>query len=267
MPIESATIRKLLEDAIVNRLRVLVLPTYLQTVRNYNGEVHGDDPDQVKDALLGQEPAILVASGGSASEDNVNRFYSREIVEIELYLISRNLRSPETRTRGEAGIYQMLEDVRALLKGFNPQVPGVGLLSPGRSKPLARSKGWCIWIWEWNAMITWKVPDAEAADALLTSLVGELNPSDVLASGEDGTIEADEGSVTFTVEEDTFDADMVGMRVLVTSGANLGSHEILTFVDEKTLTWENGFATGQTAVRWKIIRSPRVTIETSTEES
>lgn len=267
-PLEADAVRARLEDAIIAALSPLLTTNggYLQGIRPYNGEVHGE-PDDVKIDLLGQAPAVLVGTGvGRDTQEISNRYYTQELIEIEVFLISTDLRLREARTRNVGGIYQMLRDVRSRIQGLALDIPGVSTVKILSTKPIVRVKGFTIWLVEAAVVAMFKTPSRDDADLVLTAIRGEINgltQNNPITSGNDGTATAEgSGAMTFAVTVDTFEAGMEGYRVQVLSGANLGSHEILSVVDARTVTWTDLGGATDTSVAWQLLLPPGAIIQT-----
>lgn len=267
--LDSTAMRVRIEDAIVARLLPLVASVsaggYLQGVRVYNGECHGRDPAEVEVNLNGQMPAILVAAGKSV-ETLQNRYLSHEVIEIELYLCSRDMRVLEARTRGAAGIFQMAKDARILLQGWDLGLGGnVSTLRPGELSPVLRSKELSIWMLSYAVTVMWQTPARDEGLQLLTELAGALNlagASNPVASGTDGVITTALGTSTFRASSAIFTSAMVGWSVLVLSGVNAGQYAILAFVDEQTVTWTDANGADDGAVSFQLLVPPAVSIVT-----
>lgn len=268
--LNSAAFRTRIEDAIVARLLPLAntpaSPSgYLQGVRPYNGECHGRDPQEVEVNLSGQMPAILVATGES-EETLVNRYFSHEVIEVEIYLCSRDMRAQEARTRGLVGIYQMAQDVRTLLQGYDLELGDkVSVLMPRKLSPVLRSRELSIWMLSYSVTVEFQTPARDEALHLLTSLAGSFNlagAANPVATGTDGVITWSAGTTTFRASSAIFTSAMVGWSVLVLSGVNAGQYAILAFVDEQTVTWTDPGGANDGAVAFQLLLPPAVSIVT-----
>lgn len=270
--LNSAAFRTRIEDAIVARLTPLVIAPltpngYLQGVRPYNGECHGRDPAEVEVNLNGQMPAILVATG-AGEETLQNRYFSHEVIEVEIYLCSRDMRVQEARTRGQVGIYQMATDARILLQGWDLGLgKDVSVLRPGKLSPLLRSRELSIWQLTYGVTIEFQTPARDEGLHLLTSLAGSLNlagAANPVAVGTDGVITWDLATqtTTFRASSAIFTSAMVGWSVLVLSGVNAGQYAILAFVDEQTVTWTDANGASDGAVSFQLLLPPAVPIVT-----
>jgi phage gp37-like protein len=100
---------------------------YLAYLDQYNGELDGaKGSDDIKRALLGRAPSVLVTTSGALGETKgLRRRDSRVTLSVELVVISNHLRSMVAQNAGDGavsptadpGSYQILEDVRQRLHG------------------------------------------------------------------------------------------------------------------------------------------------------
>ncbi len=129
--------RVLVERAVLSALDGLraVVGGYLEALDPYQGELVGDDMEDIKQRLMGRCPGILVAIGDSDYDlKSLSRRSAVNKVEVEIAVVSASLRSLEARSagdeagilsQGDPGIYVMLADVRDRLMGADLGVPGV----------------------------------------------------------------------------------------------------------------------------------------------
>lgn len=171
------------EDVVVKAIKDGL--DYLQAVAPYQGElgVRREEIDDAYRLLAGRAPAVLVTTGDSVSlATTIGRTQGIKDVEVELYLISTDLRSREERTRGLHGIYQIAEDIQRLLIGRDVGVPGVGRLSLWKEERLVHSAALCIW------RVLYQVP-------MVAEAVGPKAPSLVELVGTGQLIEDPAGGV------------------------------------------------------------------------
>lgn len=128
-----------IELAVVSRLQPLTRAAgrYLACLAQYNGELDG--ADDLKAALLGRAPGVLVTTSGASGETKgLRRAESRVMLNIELVVVSNHLRSRVAQKTGDAalaptadpGSYQMLEDIQRRLHGHRlVGLEGVELLT------------------------------------------------------------------------------------------------------------------------------------------
>lgn len=130
-----------IESQVIARLEAYLERRYggpLQAVKRFEDVISDADEAEVARRLLGQKPAVLLASGrvryGNASSDLTR--YKVELLEVELYLVSQHMHSGEARSEGytssvdgggDPGILRLRADTRRVLWG----------LQVGRFRPLA----------------------------------------------------------------------------------------------------------------------------------
>lgn len=182
-----ATLRKKTEDLVIQAIRGGL--DYVRAVEPYNGEMgHAMTPDDLYQILRGRAPAVLVTTGdGTAETGDIQRRLARKMVDIDIVLISNDLRSREDRTRADRGIYEMAEDIEGLLIGRDSGIDGVGRLQLVAEKAILHRPELCAWTVRYQVLIdaradkpspkpasllelvgTFKLPQAEGGNALLT---------------------------------------------------------------------------------------------------
>ena len=87
--------RRQLEDLVVAAIRANL--TYLLAVDPYAGELGGKDLSEVYDRLRGRVPSVLVATADSRVDLDIQPRHFIKVVDVELYLISGNMRSREEK--------------------------------------------------------------------------------------------------------------------------------------------------------------------------
>ncbi len=171
-----SALRTRLEDAVVSELDANLGAGaeggYLQLVVPYAGDI---GPARTDDDLMrltqGKAPAVLVQTGdGTYNDHTIGRIATLDLV-LNLFLVSRNLRSQEDRVRSEEdahpGIYEMIEDVRERLWRRELGVAGVGFLLPREESSILRSPDMSIWL------LTYSV-DTDAKLASIEDEAGDL---------------------------------------------------------------------------------------------
>jgi len=146
--------RRDIENAVIRELSPLLRTRgrYLKAIEPYNGPLapEADDHDLVR-VLLGRAPAVLVSTGsGDYDRVNIRRRMAQLDIQVELLVLSGNLRSGESRNRGDGfdpdpGVYQIIEDVREHIFGIELGVRGVGWLVPAGERPVIRSPALGAW--------------------------------------------------------------------------------------------------------------------------
>lgn len=104
------------EEAVLTALKSLQQPQgYLKTLRGYAGDT---SPDTVLADCLRGYPAVIVTIPG-VSYKAVSNAYLLQRVRIVLLVAARSYRSQREARGEEAGIAQILLDIRNLLQGSN----------------------------------------------------------------------------------------------------------------------------------------------------
>ena len=152
--------RQRIEDAIVARLEQrLGVPNggYLQLVAPYNGEIDQvEGPDDLRRALRGLSPAVLVGTGSGVYENqSVSKTRWKNSLSIELLVASDHRRTREDRLRADVvadtdptadpGIYQIIEDILTAIAGDCFGIEGVGRIDPVREDVLLQADDLTVW--------------------------------------------------------------------------------------------------------------------------
>jgi len=194
--------RQQLEDEIIARLKLSIgrptSPTgYVRLIEPYNGEIdETDGPEDIREALRGRVPAILVTANVSMLRSiSVTKALFRRTISFELYCVSDHLRSPKSRLRADAahqtdsrrdpGIYKMVEDIAETLQGQPCLVPGAGPLMPSREDVLLQRPDFTAWRLQYDCTVdSFNKPfDYSETDLLSIGLEGDLTDGDI--DGED----------------------------------------------------------------------------------
>ncbi|KKL88048.1 hypothetical protein LCGC14_1928600 [marine sediment metagenome] len=180
-------IRAQLEDAVLRELSVLKSDQsggYLQTLDFYSGELSPgrEDPDFQR-VSQGAMPAILVTTGDGDYDEFVKAPGRRACLNfrLELLVASGNLRSGETRNRGDLvdpGIYQMIEDIRQRLFRRELGVAKVGWLLPIAETPVLRATDRTIWQISYDVETDASHPPTDNELGDFTSIHNEVNLPD-----------------------------------------------------------------------------------------
>jgi phage gp37-like protein len=137
---EGVSLRGQIEVAVIDALAPLRRSAgrYFAAIDHYNGELDAArGPDDIRQALSGRAPALLVTTSGSRGETKgTGRQESRVTLHVELVIISNHLRSLVAQNLGagsldptaDPGSYAMLEDVQASLHGRRLGIPGVEIV-------------------------------------------------------------------------------------------------------------------------------------------
>lgn len=153
-------LRTLVEDKVVELLETLLLETlpdgeaggYLASVQPYPGDLSptAEDPD-FKALLAAGTPCIGVTTGdGTYGDVRLARLDADLDFTVELLVVSGNRRSADARIRGDGvsadpGIYQVIEDVRALLSWIDLGVEGAGGVTPVSERAVIRGRDLTVW--------------------------------------------------------------------------------------------------------------------------
>jgi Domain of unknown function (DUF1834) len=171
---EVSARRRQFEDLVVTAVQG-ALP-YLSAVAPYAGELASKELSEVYDRLRGRVPAVLVATGDSRSDLDIQPRHLVKAVDVDLYLVSGNMRSREDKLRDDdAGIYQIAEDLEKLLVGRDVGIAGIGRLSFVTEAKMVHAPDLAIW------HVRYRVPfDVQATEPMATpllDLVGSLYQS------------------------------------------------------------------------------------------
>lgn len=146
-------LRKRIEASAIAKLAPL-RNAYLKTIEPYAAEFSSGNIDEVKEALRGRVPGILVATGASVPSRLISASLAVEKLTLEVYLISASMRSMVDRQQGDGGIYQMIEEQRPLLMGKSLGIKGVGVPVSAGTRPLIRLKTLNAWVVEYELDVT-----------------------------------------------------------------------------------------------------------------
>lgn len=156
------SVRQTIEDAAIAALKAKIGRPYAVTgyalaIEPYNGELtEAKGVDDFKRILRGRSPAVLLSAGSAAlSSLSSQRTRFTRIVTLELFLVSAHQRTREHRLRQDAasvanatrdpGIYQICEDVEAVLAGNDLGVAGAGPLMPKSEDALLQVEELTVW--------------------------------------------------------------------------------------------------------------------------
>jgi hypothetical protein len=176
--------RARLEDAVADALGDLVGADGILTVRPYAGELAAGGqarPEAVMQALNGLAPGILVTTerGVFKGMSTNRRVYHRDI-EVVLYLVSKNQRSREARTRGENEIYEIAELALSRLTGFVPDLGpdvAVGHFEPTSEEVIVFDPTFAIW--RQSYLVTVEIERVRPPAPEVTEVLGRVNaPAD-----------------------------------------------------------------------------------------
>lgn len=164
----------MMEDSIVLMLQPLHAHQggYLKLLGYYNGEL---DSQQGVDDLMRQAatnaPFVLVAAGANSYESrSTSKQMWRNSMTMELLFGSANLRSHQSRLRGDVaagaddlddlptrdpGIYRMVRDVRNLILGRNPGVAGGGTFGIVRIDVVIQDPRISLWRAQYRITYDW----------------------------------------------------------------------------------------------------------------
>lgn len=171
-----ASLRKQLEDVIIAVIKATpAMMAYLRAVAPYNGELGKEKLDDVFEALRGRAPAVLVTTGDSKADTlNLKRTRAIENVDVDLFLISNNLRTREDRTRADGHIYQISEDLDRLLMGRESGIAGVGVLELDGKKVMVQVPDMCIWRVRYGVSMNATATNPEDSAPSLLELAGTI---------------------------------------------------------------------------------------------
>jgi len=161
----STAPRILIAQAIVARLAPLTIEAgrYLRALDLYNGELTGKQGiDDLKRALLGRVPAILIAPGASTTTyKTIDRRRAEETIRIEMVFVSQHWGSLTAQLYGterteedpttDPGVYQMLWDARRLLVDGDKLIAGQrDLAHQDDSEVIPGGQDFTVWrsLWE-----------------------------------------------------------------------------------------------------------------------
>ncbi len=137
---------KTIEDLVLTALDAAPLNTYCKTFERYDGQFSVDDIKSLKSNL----PACFVAYTGDRLLENTA--LTRYTVEMGVSVIvaAKNLRGKFQAKTSDAGVYQMLEDVKNLLHLNNLNDPNVVGLVLQRRTPLVNTESLAVFGMDFN---------------------------------------------------------------------------------------------------------------------
>lgn len=198
-------LRTLVEDKVVELLSPLLLEGlpggdvggYLASVQPYPGDLRPaeDNPD-FRALLAAGTPCIGVTTGDGAYGDiRLARLDADLDFTVELLVVSGNRRSADARIRGDGlstdpGIYQVIEDIRALLSWIDLGVDGAGGVRPASERAVIRGRDLTVWHLVWDITGDVVQPRPDELDDYYESIRNRVNDAD--GSGDaDPLVEGD----------------------------------------------------------------------------
>ena len=147
---------------------------YCQAVDHSNGEILGKEGvDDIKTALLGRAPGILVTTGqSSTTERKLDRRRVLERFQVELMVVSNHLASDKAQRVGDVaaetdpsldpGINQMLWDIRRALERQKPVAGGSFLEHQVDAPIVPGGRGFTVWRALYSIVVELEIPRAPA---------------------------------------------------------------------------------------------------------
>lgn len=276
------SLRKQVEDAVIARLAPLLRPTlsggtstgYLKAIKEYAGELAGKELADLKDKLAGQTPGLLVATGrGAYDEVSARRARARKNLDVEILVVSSNMRGLSERAVGSAGdtsppndpgVYAIMEDVDRVLHGVDLGITGVGVaLVPTLEAPFVETHDLLVWLKKYAVPVDAIAPDPDATAPALTAIEQRVHlpvTEEIIASGVGDALAISAGVVTLTDAGANFLAGYVGLVIEIAGATTPGNNSavidafVITAVPSSTMIrWTN--AAGHTEAFsgvWKI---------------
>lgn len=157
------SLRQDIEDALIwaiqTKLQKELNPVdgYLGLVGAYNGEIdQTEGPDDFIRRIRGQFPAVLVAATNATLRgESAQRTRFVRILTVEIYVGSDHMRTRESRLRQDVGslddptcdpgIYQIIEDLHAIIAGNDFGLECVDYFQPTREEVLLQEIGFTLW--------------------------------------------------------------------------------------------------------------------------
>lgn len=147
-----------LENALIAALAPMLKINggYLRAVERYNGELGGDDLDDVKRRLSGRCPGVLVAAHAARyATRNIQRLRFDKAISVDVWMVSNHLRSREARMAGDVvsaadatadpGLQQIEHDIQQLISGSDLDVDGAGPWIPQQVDVVVQADDLCIY--------------------------------------------------------------------------------------------------------------------------
>jgi len=194
-----SSLRQTIEDAVIASIGNAVGREcnpgsgYLHLVGPYNGELdQTDGPQDLIRRIRGRFPAVLVSAAAATlrSESTTRTRFVREMT-FEVYIASDHMRSRESRLRSDEaanqdsncdpGIYQIVEDLSALISGNDFDLDCVGYFDPSREEVLLQEDGFTVWRLQFTVKMDAHVKSRDFGNARFQSYAidGNLDPPDV----------------------------------------------------------------------------------------
>jgi hypothetical protein len=261
-------VRELVEDAVIARLMPLRITHggYLAAVKEYAGELSSlrDDvtADQIKRAVGGHVPAVLVAAGSEQYESlSVSRDMCRGFLAVEILIVGAFARSREDRQRGGDGLYAAMRDIRAKLHGWDSDVADVGRLMMAAEEPMLQTVDLSVWKTTLRAEHITKSEKKPAGKPVAEIMVSGNLP-EISGKGDAFTFDAGTGTVTLFDALGGFVTAMAGLDVVIagaTSPGNNGTFPGLAVVDDTHVQFHNPAGVAEAyAGSWTIKRATPV---------
>lgn len=274
----QATQRQVLEDLVLVDLKK-GLP-YLKDAKRYAGEASGKERlEQVREALAGRTPAVLVMTAGAIYRTpNVQRTEFTRDLELQLYCCDASFESREAAALGDdlsidgagatPGVYRVMQDAVERLTRHQP-ASSIGLLIPSKEEPVIVDAELQVWLVTFSVDLDTTVPDRELEGVEdLEEIAGRVN----LAPGSDNAIASGTGNnlsdnfarsgstVTMTVAGMGAIADWVGLQLLIEGAKNAnnnGFFDITAVPGSTQVQFVNGRGSPEVfGGTWKILPGP-----------
>lgn len=228
-------IREDVELAVVKRLAVLRRdkggPAGM--VREYSGELERwtDEvtEDQIKAAVSGQIPAILVTASSMRYESvSINKDRFRGTLDVELLHVAASLRSQEARERGREGVFRLMGHTRALLAGVDLGVGGCGSFKLETEESMLHTASLCVW--RQTISCTVNAANIPAPEGKPYTELWSMGMVPEVAGVGDSLV-ALGGSVTLTDAAGGFTRDMLGLSIVLAGATSTGNSGTFTITD------------------------------------
>ena len=262
----SVDIREQLEDAVISVLLPLRKDKggYLEALREYAGELERlqDDvtADQIKKAVGGHVPAILVAAGGARFESiSMARNVMLSQQSLELLFVGAFARTSPARQRGASGLFVAMRDARVLLHGKELGIDGVSRLAIVAEEPMLQTIDLCVWKATYRAQYEQKSA-APPAGKPITEIMASGNLPEIGGVGDDLAFAG--GVVTLHDAAGGFGTNLAGLSITIAGAAhaaNNGTFPGLAVTDDSHVTFPNAAGVSETfAGTWTITRTTPV---------